>query len=114
MKYDGTSVNAPSASRRKIMPPTPQQSLQPSNEAMQLQTGGEDEESGSGAMEYEGEYRWSARDRRAIARMEQHLNENDNMRVEIEELHRAKVPFKKFSGNGESDTWEAMIGKKSG
>ena len=37
-------------------------------------------------MEFEGEHRWSARDRTVIARMEQYLNENDNMRVEIEEL----------------------------
>ena len=37
-------------------------------------------------MKFEGEHRWSARDRTVIARMEQYLNENDNMRVEIEEL----------------------------
>ena len=37
-------------------------------------------------MEFEGEHRWSARDRTVIARMEQYLNENDNIRVEIEEL----------------------------
>ena len=35
--YDGTPVKAPPASRRKIMPPTPRQSLQPSIEAVQLQ-----------------------------------------------------------------------------
>ena len=64
------------------MPPTPQQSLQPSIEAVQLQTE-VDKESGSGEMEYEGEYRWSARDRTFIARMEQYLNENDSMKVEI-------------------------------
>ena len=34
MTYDGTPVKAPPASRRKIMPPTPQQSLQPSIEAV--------------------------------------------------------------------------------
>ena len=34
----------------------------------------------------EGEHRWTARDRTVIARMEQYLDENDNMRVEIEEL----------------------------
>ena len=45
--YDGTPVKAPLASRRKIMPPTPQQSLQPLIEAMQLHTEVEDQESGS-------------------------------------------------------------------
>ena len=38
MNYDGTPMKAPPASRRKIMPPTPHQSLQSSIEAMQLQT----------------------------------------------------------------------------
>ena len=55
------------------MPPTPQQSLQTSIEAMQLQTEVEDLESSSCEMEYEGEYRWTARDRVVIARMEQYL-----------------------------------------
>ena len=45
-----------------------------------------DQESGSGEMEYEGEHRWTARGRTVIARMEQYLNENDNMKVEIEEF----------------------------
>ena len=62
MNDDGTPVKAPPAPRRMIMPPTPQQSLQPSIEAMQLQREVEDQESGSGEMEYEGEYRWPARD----------------------------------------------------
>ena len=79
MNYDGTPVKAPPASRRKIVPPAPQQSLQPSIEAVQLQT---DQESGSCEMEYE----WTARGRAVIARMEQYLNENDNMKVENEEL----------------------------
>ena len=51
MNYD--PVKAPPTSRRKIMPPTPQQSLQPSIEAVQLQT-----EVGCD-MEYEGEHQWS-------------------------------------------------------
>ena len=37
-------------------------------------------------MEYEGEHRWTARDGTVIAKMEQYLNEYDNMKVEIEEL----------------------------
>ena len=65
---DGTPVKAPSASRRKIMPPTPQQSLQPSTEDIQLQTEIEDQESGSCDIEYEGEHRWTAGDRTVIAK----------------------------------------------
>ena len=38
MNYDGTPVKAPPASRRKIMPPTPRQSLQPSIEAWRWRT----------------------------------------------------------------------------
>ena len=86
MNYDGTLVKAPPASRRKIMPPAPQQSLQPSIEAGLLQTEVEDQASGSCEMEYGGEHRWSARDRTVISRMEQYLNENDSMKVGIEEL----------------------------
>ena len=44
-----------------------------------MQTEVEDQESGSCEMEYEGEQRF-------IERLEQYLNENDNMMVEIEEL----------------------------
>ena len=42
MNYDGTAVKAPPASRGKMMPPIPQQSLQSSIEAMQLQMEVED------------------------------------------------------------------------
>ena len=66
MNSDGTPVKAPPASRRKIKPPTPQQSPQPSIEAMQLQMEVEDQE-----FAFEGEYRWTARDRVVIARTEQ-------------------------------------------
>ena len=48
------------------MPPTPQQSLQPSIEAVQLQTKMEDLETSSCEMVYEGEHRWTARDRTVI------------------------------------------------
>ena len=75
MNYDGTPVKAPQASSRKIMPPTTQQSLQPSIEVTQLQMEVDDEESGSCDMEYEGEY-----DRAVIARMEQYLNESSRAR----------------------------------
>ena len=67
------------------MPPTQQQSLQSSIEAMQLQTEVEDQESGSYEMEFEGEHRWTACDRTVITRMEQYQNKSDNMRAEIEE-----------------------------
>ena len=46
----------------------------------------EDQENGSCGMEQGGEHRWSARDRTLIARMEHYLNENDSMKVGIEEL----------------------------
>ena len=86
MNYDGTLVKAPPVFRRKIFPPTLQQSLHPSIEAVQLQTEVEGQESDSYEMEYEGQHRWPTRDRTVIARMAHYLNENDNMRVEIEEL----------------------------
>ena len=63
-------------SRRKITP-TPQRSLQPSIEAMQLQVEVEDQENCSCGVEYGGEHRWTARDRVVIARMEQYLDESD-------------------------------------
>ena len=85
MNCEGTPVKAP-PSRRKIMPPTPQQSLQSSIEAMQWPTEVEDQESGSYETEFEGEHRWTARDRTVIAIMEQYLNKSDSIKVEIEEL----------------------------
>ena len=45
MSYEGTPVKAPPATRRKIMPSAPQQSLHSSIEAMQWQTEVEDQES---------------------------------------------------------------------
>ena len=60
MNYEGTPVTAPPTSTRKIMPPTPQQSLQSSIEAVQLQTKVEDQESGSCEMELESEH-WKLR-----------------------------------------------------
>ena len=60
MSYEGTPVKAPPASRRKIMPPTPQQSSQSSIEAMQWQTEVEDQESCSYEKEFEGEHWWTA------------------------------------------------------
>ena len=77
-------MKVPSASRIRIMPPTPQQSLQPSLEDVPRQV--EDQEFGGCGKEYEGEHRWTALERTIIAKMEQYMNESDNMKVEIEEL----------------------------
>ena len=52
--FDGTPVKAPSASRR-IIPPTPQQSLQPSFEGMPRQMEVEDQEFVAYEKEYVGE-----------------------------------------------------------
>ena len=82
MNYEGTPVKAPPASRRKIMP-TPQQSSYSSIETVQWQTEVEDQESGSYEKEFEGQHRRNVRDRTVIARMEQHLNESDCMKLEI-------------------------------
>ena len=68
MSYEGTPEKAPRASRRKIMPPTPQQSSHSSIEAVQWQTEMEDQESGSYEKEFEGQHRWHARDRTVIAK----------------------------------------------
>ena len=107
MNFDGTPVKAQPASRRKIMPPTPPHSLQPSTEAVQLQTEVGDEESGSCEMEYESEHRWTARDRTVIARVEQH--ENDNSEVDLRfflRFARRKMGgriFEIFSSKGQSE-----------
>ena len=85
MNCDRTPVKTPSASRRKIKPRTPQQSSQSSIEAAQWQTEVDDHESGSYEKEFEGEHRWIVRENTVIARVEQYLNESDNMKVEIDE-----------------------------
>ena len=82
VKPQFSPVNAPLASRRKILPPTPQQSPQPSIEVTQLQMEVTDQEFACGK-EYEGEYGWTARDR-VIARRE-HLDRSESQ-VEVEEL----------------------------
>ena len=75
MSYEGTPVKAPPTSRRRMMPPTPQQSSYSSIEAMQWQT----------EMEVQGSS-WNASERTDIAEMEQYLNESDCIKLEIEEL----------------------------
>ena len=86
MNFDGTPLKAPSASRRRIMPPTPQQSPQPTLEGTPLRMEVEDQEFGACEKEYEVEHRWTARDREVIAKVEQYLCESDNMKVEVVEL----------------------------
>ena len=46
----------------------------------------DDREYCSCEMERGGDHRWTAHDRRVIARMEQYLNGSESMKVEIEEL----------------------------
>ena len=75
MSHEGTPVEAPPTSRRRMMPPTPQQSSYSSIEAVPWQTEMEDQGSG-----------WNACDRTVIAKMEQYLNDSDCMKLEIEEL----------------------------
>ena len=86
LNCERTPVKAPPASRRKVMPHPPQQGRQPSNEAMQLHMEVDDQENCSCGMEYEGERRWTARDRVVITRMEQYLDESDSLKVEVDEL----------------------------
>ena len=57
MNFDGTPVKAPSASRRMIMPPTPQQSPQPPLEGTPRQVEVEDQEFGACGKDFEGEHR---------------------------------------------------------
>ena len=48
------------------------------------QTELQDQESGRNEKELEGQQRWHARDRTVIARVEQYLNDSDNIKLEIE------------------------------
>ena len=75
MSYEGTPVKATPTSRRRMMLATPQQSSRSSIEGMQWQT----------EMEVQRSSR-NARERTVIARMEQHLDASDCMKLEIEEL----------------------------
>ena len=83
MNFDGASVKAPPASRRKIMPSTQQQRTQPPGTPLQMEV--EDQEFGACGKEYEGEYRRTAREKTLVAKVEQYLNESGNVKVEIEE-----------------------------
>ena len=80
MSYEGKPSKAPPTFRRR-MPPTQQQSPCSSIEATQWQTEMEDQ----GSV-------WNAPDSTVIAKMEQYPNDNDRMKLEIEELERLLGP----------------------
>ena len=67
-------------SRRRMMPPTPQQSSHSSIEEMQWQA----------EMEAQGSS-WSARERTVTARVENYLNKCDDMKLEIEALEQLQM-----------------------
>ena len=75
MRYEGSPVKAPPLSRRRVMPPTPQQSSYPSTGEAWWHTEMEVQESS-----------WGARERTVFARMENYLNKSDCLKLEIEEL----------------------------
>ena len=68
------------------MLPTPQQSLQPSIEAMQPLMEVDNQQKCSCGKEHGDEHRWTARDRVGNSRVEQYLDESDSLKVEVEEL----------------------------
>ena len=65
-------MNAPPLTRRKMMPPTP---LQNSQEDFEVE-----------------DQIWSARDRTVIARTKQYLEENESLKVKVEELESLLGP----------------------
>ena len=75
MSYEGTPVEAPASTRRRMMPPTPQQISHSSTDERQWQSDLEAQLS-----------IWSTRERTVIARMENYLDKSDDVKVEIEEL----------------------------
>ena len=70
MRYEGSPVNAPPLSRRRMMSPTPLQNTYSSFEEEQVHFEVEDQI-------------WSARDRTVIARTKQYLEESKSMKVDI-------------------------------
>ena len=75
MSYEGTPVKAPPSTRRRMMPPTPQQIWLFSTDESQWQADLEAQRS-----------IWSTRERRVIAAIEKFLDKSDDMKVEIEAL----------------------------
>ena len=66
MSHEGTPVKAPPPTKRRMMPPKPQQGSLSMLGDTQWQTEVDDQESC-----------WNARDRTVIAKMEKNLNESD-------------------------------------
>ena len=84
MRLEGPHVKAPPPSRRRTMPPKPLQNSYSSLEEEQEQ------------FEVEDQIR-SARDRTAIARTKQHLEESKSLKVEVEELESLlEVDFRRI------------------
>ena len=83
MSYEGTPVKAPPSTRRRMMPPTPQQISHSSTDERQWQSdlGLEAQRS-----------IWSSRERTVIAGMENDLEKSDDMKSEIEELQLLMDP----------------------
>ena len=81
MRYEGWPVKAPRASRRKMMPPTPQQMSLSSTDESQWQA----------VLEAQLSIRIT-RERRVTAAMEKYLDEIDDMKVEIKALELLMDP----------------------
>ena len=77
MGYEGSPVKAPPNTRRRIMPPTPQQFSFSSTDESQWQADLEEQPS-----------IWNTRERRVIAAPENYLGESDNVKVENQALEQ--------------------------
>ena len=75
MSYEGSPVQAPPSTRRRVMPPTPQHISHSSTNESQWQADLEAQQS-----------IWSTRERKVMAGMENYLDEGADMKVEIEAL----------------------------
>ena len=91
MSYEGTPVKAPPNTRRRMMPPTPQQCSHSSIEERQWQAEMEVQESF-----------WSARERTVIAKMESYLDKSYDVRVAFRELEHLCGPRRLGSRMGSS------------
>ena len=81
MSYEGSPVKAPPTSRRKMMPPTPQQISHSSADDSQWPADLEAQRS-----------IWSTLGRRVIAATENYLDASDELKVEIEALELLMDP----------------------
>ena len=81
MSYEGMPVKALPNTRRRMLPPMPQQSSHSSTDERQWQA----------EMEVQGSI-WSARERTEIAMMENYLDKSDELRVQVRELEHLMGP----------------------